>query len=1149
MKNKNWKLLIAVMAVVVMFVAMGAYGSVASSKQESGTQPQYLNLVTSSDLNSNFMPVYHRLIPSSSVTIGPYNGNMHVMVTFSLSNTSRLSSFLKSLSDPASPLYHNYITRSEFAANYSPTSDFYNSALSYFSGLAPRVTSYSDRISLVINANGSTISKIFHTTVDLYKVGTTVFYATGNASLPAWIADHVSAVSGLQNYVHPFLLPLFQSGLLPITNVVKAHGYPVPENGSALLPKPLVNQKIQWLYGSDMQVAYDEQSLFNVTYAKGQVAATILWAGCNAEQQHVAPFVPSNIYTYYNLTMPAGVPHAKVYGAPINGAAPPGPSAANDTTGADLESTLDLEMLGSMAPGASIYEVYGPNSTNEEINQAFAFILNPNATYSALNHVDVISNSYGEAECNDTTWYEYLQEAQARGISVLASSGDTGDNPTSVDYADFALGDACNGRPGDLVASPAAQSYNNFGITAVGGTTVVLNDNVSSKSFLHIVSDSAWNWNLTEGTELGYAGAAGSEGGISQVFSEPAWQLNSEANTILKGQGRGVPDIAAIANNTLIYITDSEEGTGLLTTTGFETVAGTSVASPTEAGIITEIDAVLQHEHHHKLGFLNPLVYLMGDLEVEKLSSSFDYHYSHTGIYNSSLPVLPLMIIKHGHNFVYSTTYAYSLVTGFGTIDATNFTSYLLSAPVNPSPFDLAGIMSRIDIKDINGTTYYFNDSTGTYQAYTGYNETLLQSFYVSNVFGIPIYKVSNYLKMKRDSDNTYTVQLESMLTYPLTGFGYNGKVTLQSVLSPIVVTVPLNVTINSYIESFSGFAAQGVAIEVSIGSHQQSVVLQAPDSSYIIGALNYTYSDHGINYSNSPFSNSGYNGGFAPELTLVSGKSGGVVIISPKTTINVYSYIERLDSVNYINANTSVFDLSGSRTSSISTGLKWVKFDNRVEVSVKSGSVEQGILFFAELPKYKVTFKETGLPSGSSWSVQTEYTNLNSNTNTMSGYFSNGTYSYSIYTSNKVYSPVKTTGTFIVSGNGVIINVQFVQTKFSVVFNETGLPANTAWYVNISGRSFSSSTSDIVIYLSNGTYSYTISSSNPSYTPSVSSGNIEVHGNRNQINVTFYGILSNTETSTGLNHSILGGTYVSLISTIAIVGGGGIVTFRKIKK
>ena len=1149
MLNKNWKLLMTIVAIAVMFVAMGSYGAIGSYKLESGSQPQYVNSVTSSALNSDLVLVYHRLIPAGSVAISPYNGNMHVMVTFSLSNTSRLSSFLQYLSDPESPLYHNYITRSEFAANFSPTSSFYNSALSYFANEAPSVTSFADRISLVINANGSTISKIFHTTVNLYKVGTTVFYATGNASLPAWIAENVSAVSGLQNYIHPFLLPLFESQMLPITNIVKAHGYPVPENGSGLLPGLPANQTIQWLYGSDMQVAYDEQSLFNITYAKGQVAATILWAGCNAEQQHVAPFVPSDIYTYYNLTIPSGEPHAKVYGVPVNGAAPPGPSAANDTTGADLESTLDLEMLGSMAPGASIYEVYGPNATNEEINQAFAFILNPNSTYSALNHVDVISNSYGEAECNDTAWYEYLQEAQARGISVLASSGDTGDNPTSVDYAEFELGDACNGRPGDLVASPAAQSYSDFGVTAVGGTTVILNDNVSSDSFLHIVSDTAWYWNLTEGTELGYAGAAGSEGGISEVFSEPAWQLDSEANTILQGQGRGVPDIAAIANDTLIYITDSVEGSGLLTTSGFETVAGTSVASPTEAGIVTEIDAVLQHENHHRLGFLNPLVYLIGDLEVEKLSSSFDYQYSQTGIYNSSLPVLPLMIIRQGHNYVYQTTYAYSLVTGFGTIDATNFTSYLLSSPVNPSPFNLAGIMSTVDIEDINGTTYYFNNSTGTYQAYTGYNETLLQSFFVANVFGIPIYKVSNYLKMKENSDNTYTVQLESMMSDPLSGFGYNGKVTLLSVLSPVVVSVPINVTINSFIESFSGFASQAVATEVSIGSYQQSVVLQAPDSSYIVGALNYTYSDQGITYTNSPFSNSGYNGGFAPELTLVSGKSGGIVIMSPETAIKVNSYIERLGALNYINANTSVFGLTGSRTSSMSTGLEWLKDGNSVYVSVKSGSVEQGILFFAELPKYEVTFNETGLPSGSSWSVQTEYMNLTSNTDTIRSYFSNGTYSYSVYTSNKIYSPVTTTGTFSISGSGLFINVKFVQTRFPVVFNETGLPSNTAWYVNISGSTFSSSTSDIIIYLANGTYSYTVSSSNPSYTPSVSSGNVQVLGSGIQINVTFFGILSDSKISANLSHSIPGGTYAVLISVIAIVSGGVIVTIRKMKK
>ena len=301
--------------------------------------------------------------------------------------------------------------------------------------------------------------------------------------------------------------------------------------------------------------------------------------------------------------------------------------------------------------------------------------------------------------------------------------------------------------------------------------------------------------------------------------------------------------------------------------------------------------------------------------------------------------------------------------------------------------------------------------------------------------------------------------------------------------------------------------------------------------------------------YEYVPFSNSGYNGGFAPELTLVSGKSGGIVIMSPETAIKVNSYIERLGALNYINANTSVFGLTGSRTSSMSTGLEWLKDGNSVYVSVKSGSVEQGILFFAELPKYEVTFNETGLPSGSSWSVQTEYMNLTSNTDTIRSYFSNGTYSYSVYTSNKIYSPVTATGTFSISGSGLFINVKFVQTRFPVVFNETGLPSNTAWYVNISGSTFSSSTSDIIIYLANGTYSYTVSSSNPSYTPSVSSGSVQVLGSGIQINVTFFGILSDSKISANLSHSIPGGTYAVLISVIAIVSGGVIVTIRKMKK
>lgn len=1108
MRNNTIKLVMAFIAVAAMVLVMGLPGAVSQANTVSSRsfEKTIAPSVTSLSLNSNLVQVYSNTIPSGAVMVGPYNGEMHVMVTFYLKNSSRLNSFLSSLSNPSSALYHLYMTRAEFTANYSPSDSYYSMVSSYLSGKAQKITTYSDRVSIVVSANGSTIDKIFHTSVDLYELDSETFYDAANASLPQWIATNVSHIAGLQNYLKPTLLNLYSSSLLPLTNVERSHGYPVPVNGSGLLPDLPSNQTIQWLYGSDMQVAYNEQSLFNVTYATGQVAATILWAGCNAEQKGVAPFVPSDIYTYYNLTMPPGEPHAIVHGVPQNGAVAPGPSAANDTSGADLESTLDLEMLGSMAPGANIYEVYGPNSTNEEIDQSFAFILNPNATYSALNKVDVISNSYGEAECNNTVWYEYLKEAQARGISVLASSGDTGDNPTSVDYDEFEVDDLCDGRPGDLVASPAAQSYDNFGVTAVGGTTVLLNTNTSSKDFLHIVSDSAWYWNLAEGTELGYAGAAGSEGGISEIFHEPIWQLDSEANTVIQGKGRGVPDIAAIANNTMIYITDSEEGTGLLTTSGFETVAGTSVASPTEAGVVTEIDAVLQHEGKQKLGFLNPLVYSLGNMEVKKLSSTCTYEYRQSGKFNSTLSALPLMIITKGHNYVYSTNCAYSLVTGFGTIDATNFASYLLSSPVKASPFDLSGIRNTVDLESMNGTNYYYNQSTGVYQVFSPYNETLLQSFYIADSFGTPLYKVGNYLRLEKQSGDAYAVVLITEVNHPVYGLGISGQVQVYSQMLPMTISLPTNLSINSYLETFSGLVGQAVEISLDAGGNQAGITLPVPDSSFIIGAMNYTYYYQGIRYSNGPFQNSGYDGGFAPQFSLVSGLNGGVSIISAPTDFTVQSFVKRTGSMEYINANSTTFGLSGSRTDSISTGLAWKSGSNVWTVSSKAGSMTQGILFFAPDMKYTVTFNELGLPPGTQWSVNTVYGKITSQNTSLSGNSPNGTYSYEVSSSSAQYSAKQSGGYFVVNGKSVSIEVNFVKTKFVVAFSENGLPSGTEWTVDLAGMTYTSESTFINILLPNGTYSYTVSSDNSMYVPSVSSGNLVVHGSDLLINVTFYG-------------------------------------------
>ncbi|EQD51484.1 hypothetical protein B1B_10999, partial [mine drainage metagenome] len=197
----------------------------------------------------------------------------------------------------------------------------------------------------------------------------------------------------------------------------------LPATVNGYLP-PVQHGNGQLEYAPDLQVAYDEQSLFkNSGYPTNAVIATILSAGCTIYTSGICPnvtagFDPSDVYAFFNETFPSDEPHPTVYGVPLQGAPPPGPSASYDVTGANVENTLDLEMVGSAAPGASIYNVYSSSSTVEGLDSAFAFILNPNASFSSLNQVSVISNSWATTDSNDSSWFQDLEEAQARGITV-----------------------------------------------------------------------------------------------------------------------------------------------------------------------------------------------------------------------------------------------------------------------------------------------------------------------------------------------------------------------------------------------------------------------------------------------------------------------------------------------------------------------------------------------------------------------------------------------------------------------------------------------------------------------------------------------------------------------------------------------------------
>ncbi|MGC8620221.1 MAG: hypothetical protein ACP5LA_06975, partial [Thermoplasmata archaeon] len=204
---------------------------------------------------------------------------------------------------------------------------------------------------------------------------------------------------------------------------------------------------------------------------------------------------------------------------------------------------------------------------------------------------------------------------------------------------------------------------------------------------------------------------------------------------------------------------------------------------------------------------------------------------------------------------------------------------------------------------------------------------------------------------------------------------------------------------------------------------------------------------------------------------------------------------------------NTISFtELNGTYLYTITTVNKsYVPNPSSGTFTVNGANVNIAITF--TLKTYTVTFTETGLPSGKTWSVTLGDTTKSSNTNTITFTEPNGTYHFSIgvisgYTSNP------STGTIIVNGANVNQGITFTQNvtkEYTITFRESGLPAGTKWYVNLSnGQNFSSTSGTITFSEPNGTYSYTIATVNKNYAPAQSTGTFTVNGANVSMEITF---------------------------------------------
>jgi subtilase family serine protease len=270
---------------------------------------------------------------------------------------------------------------------------------------------------------------------------------------------------------------------------------------------------------------------------------------------------------------------------------PPAYDPDNATMGGwAIETSLDVEMAHTMAPGANILLVETPVAETEgivgfpQIEKAIDYVVD--------HHLgNVISQSFGATEQTFSSPSQILglryayQDAANNGVTVLASTGDTG----VTNY--YANGIDLYTSP--VVAWPASDPL----VTAVGGTQLHLN-----QQGVPYAPANVWN-----DTALFGSPAAGS-GGVSSVFSRPSYQ-NSVASVV--GDARGIPDIsasAAVNGGATLFISAINHPAGL-TAAGWYIVGGTSEASPLTAGIISMADQVAGHG----LGQINQALYAMGD--------------------------------------------------------------------------------------------------------------------------------------------------------------------------------------------------------------------------------------------------------------------------------------------------------------------------------------------------------------------------------------------------------------------------------------------------------------------------------------------------------------------------------------------------------
>ena len=604
------------------------------------------NRVTATLVNTH-LDMLSTLAPKATLNASTRMSHLQLVLKRDDKREAALEQLLKAQHDPKSPLFHHWLTPQQYGKTFGVADADLTAAASWLKSQGFTVNGvYPNKMQIDFSGSAGQVEQAFHTRENIYSVnGEPRLGNTSDISVPLALKPIVVGVAGLTS-----LRPQAQHIKPRIGQWNKATGkFSVKETGNsaqANSAKPaavnLPGGEVRGLVPDDLVKMYHVDAARNVGLTgKGVTIAVV----------EDLPMVPSD---WTNFVQQFGL---KRYGGTFSQIQPQFGSMnnclnPNKVFGFEIdggEALLDAEWATAIAPGSHIvvancsdYNADFSPTTDNFFGGVFIAATN---IINGNQRPEIISASYGYGEgftdaASKTAIDQMWAQADAEGISVFVSTGDSGSNPSF------------NGRNINGVGIDANSFATSPHVTGVGGTDTA--DVLDGTTNMYFNKKPAANfataksyvpeipWNQSCGNEIAakamgfptalafckeqlkfdprgyYLSSEAGSGGPSSVNAKPVWQRL--VTGAAKDRSRDLPDVSLFAGSygghTYVVTCTQANPCDATFSKGVALSGGTSLSSPMFAGIQALVDQNLAARGlSMKQGNAAPVLYALAGME------------------------------------------------------------------------------------------------------------------------------------------------------------------------------------------------------------------------------------------------------------------------------------------------------------------------------------------------------------------------------------------------------------------------------------------------------------------------------------------------------------------------------------------------------